>query len=171
MRFLVLPFFLFLFSANGFAGIFPVKGPIYDADKTKIAMAHSYPRYVEIMDGEGKFVAKAGILVSKGVGRIHVVLPSGTRSIVGFAKRGVMYDSQNKMRGTYFWTPTYSFVYDMNKKRVGSTKCIAWPRVCSVAVAAYLLGMLKEPVAADPNAKGGAALDPKFVAPVPFAAP
>lgn len=164
MRLLFFALFFFVSSPQVFAA-FPVIGTIFDADKTKIGTAEVYPRYVEIYDENHKFMAKAGILVNKGLARVHVVLPSGKRLIAGFAKKGIIYDSHNKMRGTYFWTPTYSYAHTLAGKRVGSTKCIAWPRVCSVGVAAYLLGILKEqpaPKVTEPEA----GLDPKFVAPV-----
>ncbi|MDX2470539.1 MAG: hypothetical protein QNL04_08180 [SAR324 cluster bacterium] len=171
MRLFLITLILFSFSSELFAA-FPVIGPIFDADKSKIGTAEVYPRYVEIYDENHKFVAKAGILVSKGLARVHVVLPSGKRLIAGFAKKGVIYDSNNKMRGTYFWTPTYSYAHTLAGKRVGSTKCIAWPRVCSVGVAAFLLGILKEQPAAEvKDATGAGGLAPKFVAPVPIAVP
>ena len=170
MRLLFFSFLFLSFTAPLFAA-FPVIGPIFDADKAKIGTAEVYPRFVEIYDENHKFVAKAGILVNKGLARVHVVLPSGKRLIAGYAKKGIIYDSNNKMRGTYFWTPTYSYAHTLAGKRVGSTKCIAWPRVCSVGVAAYLLGILKEQPAAEIKDPGAGNLDPKFAAPVPIAAP
>jgi len=135
------------------SGPFPVPGPIYNRSGQTVGTAKVYPRFVEIYDQENRFLGKVGILVEHGYARIHMVNQNKQLSMVGYAHKGRIFNSQDKVIGTYFWTPTYSFVHDLNGKRVGSTKCIAWPRVCSVGVAGYLLGLLngKEPVANEKN--------------------
>lgn len=132
---------LLLWSSGLFATPFPVKAEILDGDGKAKGMAQVYPRYVEIFDAEGKMLGKVGILVEKGIARIHMVKEGESFPIIGYAKNGVIYDAQDKPRGSYFWTPTWSFAHWPQGKRAGSIKCIAWPRVCSVGVAGFLLGL------------------------------
>ncbi len=125
-------------------GPFPLTGPIYGPEGEEIAQAKVYPRYVEIFNGEGQFLTRVGILVEKGKARVYIVQEGGGRVILGSAHQGVIYDRKDKPRGSYFWTPTYSYVYTLDGKRAGSTKCIAWPRVCAVGVAGFLLKLYLE---------------------------
>lgn len=131
-------------------GPFPVEGEIYDAQGEEIATAKVYPRYVEIHQ-EGQLLGKVGVLVEKGWARIHMVNQDKELAMVGYAHKGRIFNDQKKPVGTYFWTPTYSFVYDLDGKRVGHTKCIAWPRVCSVGVAGFLLKLINGPPEEEPE--------------------
>lgn len=142
----VLIVFLLLFGCGGFvkATPFPVKGEIYNGTNELIAKAHVYPRYVEIMDLENKMVGKVGVLVHAGIGKLFLVKNDEDKSIVGVAFRGKMFNGSDKLVGTYVWTPTWSFVYDLNGKRAGKVKCIAWPRVCAAGVGGYLLKLFGE---------------------------
>ena len=64
--------------------------------------------------------------------------------LVGYANKGIIFDSNDEIRGKYFWTPTWSFVYKKDGKRAGKVKCIAWPRVCAAGVGGYLLNLFKD---------------------------
>jgi len=134
-------------------GPFPLPGPIYGPEGESIGVARVYPRYVEIYDEDENFLARIGILVERGIARIHMVLNDGKKLMVGYANKGVIYDSKDRARGTYFWTPTYSYAYTLEGKRAGHTKCIAWPRVCSVGVAGFLLKLFAQGPG-QPPAKG-----------------
>lgn len=120
-------------------GPFPVKGPIYDQNDNPNGMAHVYPRFVEIFDLSETQVGKVGILVEEGLAKLFLVEQNSNRSLVGYASKGRIFDQKDQIVGTYFVTPTWSFVYDSKGKRAGKVKCIAWPRVCAVGVGGYLL--------------------------------
>lgn len=126
-----------------FATPFPVKGEIYDKSDQRVGTADVYPRYVEILDNEGQMLGRVGILVEKGIARLFLVDIQKNNILVGYANGGKIFDDQDKLRGTYFWTPTWSFVYTPDGKRAGKVKCIAWPRVCAVGVGGYLLDLFR----------------------------
>lgn len=132
---------LLLIGSQVWATPFPVKGEILDGEGLPKGEAHVYPRFVEIYDLEGNKLGKVGILAEKGLARIHMVKDAPGFPIVGYAHKGKIYNAKDKIIGTYFWTPTWSFAHFPDGKRAGSIKCIAWPRVCSVGVAGFLLGL------------------------------
>jgi hypothetical protein len=118
---------------------FPVKGEIYNTKNQQIATAHVYPQYVEIFVGSSEFVGKVGILVESGIARLFLVSTDKDKQLVGYANAGRIFDSKDNWIGSYFWTPTYSFIYNRKGERLGKVKCIAWPRVCAVGVGGFLL--------------------------------
>jgi len=133
-----------IWLSPSFATPFPVKGEIYDSNDQIVGSAGVYPRYVEIFDNEGVLLGKVGILIEKGIARLFLVDSRKDGILVGYASEGKIFDGQDKLRGSYFWTPTWSFVYDLKGKRAGKVKCIAWPRVCAVGVGGYLLNLFQE---------------------------
>ncbi len=147
---LISPILLIFTGGTVSATPFPVIGDIYDAQGQLIGKAHVYPRYVEIMDRSNQFVGKIGILVEEGIGKLFVVRQDEQRTLVGYAiptevpNRGAIFNRDDKMAGSYYWTPTWSFIYNDTGKRAGKVKCIAWPRVCAAGVAAYLLGFFEK---------------------------
>jgi hypothetical protein len=122
-------------------GPFPVKGQIYDGNDQLLGMAHVYPKYVEIFSLRNLQVGKVGILVEEGIAKLFLVGYDDNRTLVGYADKGQLFNQNDKAIGSYFVTPTWSFVYDLNGKRAGKVKCIAWPRVCAVGVGGYLLNL------------------------------
>lgn len=118
---------------------FPIKGEIYDGQNQRIGTAHVYPRYVEIYDQSDQQLGRVGILVENGIARLFLVRGDNQRKIAGYASGGKIFNNEDQLMGTYFWTPTYSFVYHLDGSRAGRVKCIAWPRVCAVGVGGYLL--------------------------------
>jgi hypothetical protein len=134
----------FSVSAQEVAGPFPVRGTIYDANDQEVGEAQVYPRYVEIFDLNNQRVGKVGILEEKGIARLFLVGGDSGGTLVGYASHGLLYDSRDELRGQYFWTPTWSFIYDKTGKRLGSVKCIAWPRVCAAGVGGFLLDFFGE---------------------------
>ncbi len=122
---------------------FPVKGEIYDSNNQQIGIADVYPRYVEIFDNERNMLGKVGILVEKGIAKLFLVDTQKNHVLVGYASGGKIFNERDEIRGTYFWTPTWSFVYNLDGKRAGKVKCIAWPRVCAVGVGGYLLNLFQ----------------------------
>jgi len=123
---------------------FPVKGEIFDANEQRVGTADVYPRYVEILDNDGRMLGRVGILVEKGIARLFLVDSRKNDILVGYASGGKIYDDRDQLRGTYFWTPTWSFIHTPEGKRAGKVKCIAWPRVCAVGVGGYLLQLFRE---------------------------
>ena len=121
------------------ASPFPVKGEIFDGANQPAGTAHVYPRYVEIFDSRNIMVGKVGILVEKGIAKLFLVEHDQKSTLVGYAQRGKIFDRTDSIKGSYFWTATWSFIYDTKGKRAGKVKCIAWPRVCAVGVGGYLL--------------------------------
>lgn len=147
-KFLFTPsiFFLIFVVVPSFAAWsspFPVEGDIYDGNDKPYGTAHVYPRYVEILNENNEYIGKVGVLVEEGLAKLFLVVQNERRSLVGYATKGKIYDRNDKVVGTYFVTPTWSFVYDMNGKRAGKVKCIAWPRVCAVGVGGYLLNLFE----------------------------
>ncbi len=126
-----------ILAAN--SGPFPVKGQIFDHNDQPFGTAHVYPRYVEVFDLSNKQVGKVGILVEEGIAKLFLVEQSENRMLVGYATKGQIFNQQDKVVGSYFYTPTWSFVYDSKGVRAGKVKCIAWPRVCAVGVGGFLL--------------------------------
>ncbi len=122
---------------------FPVKGNVYNSENELTALAHVYPRYVEIFDLNNQMVGKVGILVEEGLAKLFLVTQDENRTLVGYASNGQLFNQMDKIVGTYFYTPTWSFVYDTKGNRAGKVKCIAWPRVCAVGVGGYLLKLFK----------------------------
>ena len=126
------------------SGPFPVKGQIYDKNDQLTGTAHVYPRYVEIYSLANQKVGRVGILVEKGMARLFLVDENENHSLVGYAEKGKLKDRNDTIVGSYFATPTWSFIYDKDNKRAGKVKCIAWPRVCAVGVGGYLLDLYGE---------------------------
>ena len=75
--------------------------------------------------------------------RLFLVRGDQESALVGYAKGGNLFDRNDTLKGSYFWTPTWSFVYNTKGQRAGKVKCIAWPRVCAVGVGGYLLNLYK----------------------------
>ncbi|MGK0289082.1 MAG: hypothetical protein ACI86H_000506, partial [bacterium] len=115
-------------------GPFPIKGEISDGNGQVVGEAQVYPRYVELFDRSQRKVGRVGVMIERGISRLFLVKENEELKLIGWANRGRIYNSKDKLIGSYFWTPTYSFVYDLNGKRAGKVKCIAWPRVCAAGV-------------------------------------
>lgn len=122
-------------------GPFPVKGDIENSQKKVIGQAHVYPQFVEIFDTREEQIGRVGIMVENGLAKLFLVKKDNSMSLVGYASGGRLYSPENKLLGSYVWTPTWSFVYNDQGKRAGKVKCIAWPRVCAAGVSGYLLGL------------------------------
>jgi len=143
----LLIFFIFagLQKSVLYATPFPVVGDIYNATNEKIGKAHVYPRYVEIANVNGTIIGKVGILVEEGIAKLFLVKNDETKSLIGYtgpspqANQGTLIDRFDKIKGYYYWTPTWSFIYTIEGKRAGKVKCIAWPRVCAAGVGGFLL--------------------------------
>jgi hypothetical protein len=136
---LLLCWLVSLSSVQG--GPFPVVGKIVDGNDQPMGEARVYPRYVEIFDLQNNKLGKVGILVEKGIAKLFLVGHDEKYSLVGYATGGKLYNNQDKVVGSYFWTPTWSFIYNLKGVRAGKVKCIAWPRVCAVGVGGYLLNL------------------------------
>ncbi len=136
--------FIFL-SANSSKGVeygpFPVKGPIFDGDDKPFGTAHVYPRFVEIFNENESQVGRVGILVEEGIAKLFLVTNDQSSTLVGYATKGRIYNQNDRIIGSYFATPTWSFIYNLNGKRAGKVRCIAWPRVCAVGVGGFLLNL------------------------------
>jgi hypothetical protein len=131
-----------LLAAN--SGPFPVKGQIFDKNNQPAGTAHVYPRFVEIYNLENRKMGRVGILVEKGIAKLFLAGESQKQILVGYAEKGQMRNRNDKIVGSYFVTPTWSFVHDAKGNRAGKVKCIAWPRVCAAGVGGYLLNLFGE---------------------------
>ena len=138
-----LSIFCIVWFNSSHATPFPVKGEIFDSNNQQIGIADVYPRYVEIFDNERNMLGKVGILVEKGIAKLFLIDSRKNHVLVGYASGGKIFNERDEVRGTYFWTPTWSFVYNLDGKRAGKVKCIAWPRVCAVGVGGYLLNLFQ----------------------------
>ena len=139
----ILPSVLISAEQRSTYGPFPVKGQIFNQSDQLIGTAHVYPRYVEIFNIREKMVGKVGVLVESGIAKLFIVGHDENRSMVGYATSDKIFNRQDKIVGSYFWTPTWSFVYGIDGKRAGKVKCIAWPRVCAAGVGGYLLNLFE----------------------------
>ncbi|MCP4296635.1 MAG: hypothetical protein GY786_13605 [Proteobacteria bacterium] len=142
VRFFVMLLLLFDVSTSS-GSPFPVKGTIYNAYNQQIAIAHVYPQYVEIFTDGDTPIGRVGIMVENGIAKLFLIAVDRKKTLVGHASAGKIFNSQDQWIGSYFWTPTYSFVYNRSGARVGKVKCIAWPRVCAVGVGGYLLQLFR----------------------------
>jgi hypothetical protein len=124
---------------------FPITGDIYNAENELTAIAKVYPRYVEITNLNGQKIGRVGIMVEEGIAKLFLVKQDERHSLIGYSgpsdhpNKGTLYNTSDKLAGYYFWTPTWSFIFDNQNKRVGKVKCIAWPRVCAAGVGGFLL--------------------------------
>ena len=129
---------------------FPIKGNIYNSENELTALALVYPRYVEISDLEGNKIGRVGIMVEEGIAKLFLVKQDQRHSLIGYSgpgghpNKGTLYNVNDKIAGYYFWTPTWSFIFNDQNKRVGKVKCIAWPRVCAAGVGGYLLNFFSQ---------------------------
>ena len=131
-------------ATNCIASPFPLKGEISDRDDQPLGTAFVYPRFVEIYNQEKKKIGKVGIVVEQGLAKLFLIKQNNDLRLVGYASGGKIFNAKDKVVGEYFWTPTWSFVYWPGGKLAGKVKCIAWPRVCSVGVAGYLLKLFDD---------------------------
>lgn len=129
---------------------FPVTGNIYNSGNELTGLAHVYPRYVEISGPEGEKIGRVGIMVEEGIAKLFLVKEDKGHSLIGYSgpsdhpNKGTLYNINDKIAGYYFWTPTWSFIYNDQNKRIGKVKCIAWPRVCAAGVGGYLLNLFNQ---------------------------
>lgn len=131
-------------ATNCIASPFPIKGRISDGEDRHLGTAFVYPRFVEIYNPENKKIGKVGIVVEQGLAKLFLIKQNDSLSLVGYASGGKIFNAKDKVVGEYFWTPTWSFAYWPGGKLAGKVKCIAWPRVCSVGVAGYLLKLFDD---------------------------
>ena len=149
-KFFYLLLFIILSPAILSGTPFPIEGDIYNGDNELIAQAFVYPRYVEVGTLEGQILGKVGILVEEGIAKLFLVRQDDRRSLIGYTgpsdhpNKGSLYDVNDKLAGYYYWTQTWSFIYNNENKRIGRVKCIAWPRVCAAGVGGYLLGFFDQ---------------------------
>ena len=129
---------------NSIASPFPIKGKITDGEDQPLGTAFVYPRFVEIYNQENKKIGKVGIVVEQGLAKLFLIKQNKELKLVGYANGGKIFNAKDKVVGQYFWTPTWSFAYWPGGKLAGKVKCIAWPRVCSVGVAGYLLKLFDD---------------------------
>lgn len=151
--------FFSLHTTTVHATPFPIVGKIYNAQNELAAKANVYPRYVEIVNLDGRIIGKVGIMVEEGIAKLFLVREDNRRSLIGYSgpgdhpNKGVLYNIKDKLAGYYFWTPTWSFIYNIKNQRVGKVKCIAWPRVCAAGVGGYLLKLFDQSNAIDNQKK------------------
>jgi len=157
----ILIYFIGFLYGDLYATPFPVKGEIFDHEDQRIGTAHVYPQFVEIFDMQNQMTGKIGVMIHQGIAKLFLVGTDNQRSLVGHATGGKLFDHQNRLLGSYFWTPTYSFVYGLGGIRAGRVKCIAWPRVCAAGVAGYLLKLFEVKNEITPKSGGSGEILPK----------
>jgi len=101
-----------------------------------------YPNYIELSDAASAPRGAIGVLMAEGTARLFLVKANSERSLIGWAQENRLYDTQNKLVGYYYWTPTWSYVYDIKMIKIGQARCIAYQGVCAAGVAGFLLGLL-----------------------------
>ena len=104
--------------------------------------AKIFPNYVEVVDSLGTPKGAVGVVMVQGRLRLFLIHADQQRTLVGWAEQQRLYNDQNELVGYYFWTPTWSYVYDPEMNKVGEARCLAYQGVCAAGIAGYLLGLL-----------------------------
>jgi hypothetical protein len=120
----------------------PLKTEIRSAAGEVRGEARVFPNYIEVMDGIGAPRGAVGVVQVQGRVRLFLIQPNQERTLIGWAENHRLYNQKNELVGFYFWTPTFSYVYDPQMKKVGEARCLAYQGVCAAAIAGFLLGLL-----------------------------
>ena len=120
----------------------PLKTEIRSAAGEVRGEARVFPNYIEVVDGLGAPRGAVGVVQVQGRARLFLIQPNQERTLIGWAENHRLYNGKNELVGYYFWTPTFSYVYDPKMKKVGEARCLAYQGVCAAAIAGFLLGLL-----------------------------
>lgn len=104
--------------------------------------ARIYPDYIEVVDSTGAPRGAIGAVMVQGRLRLFLIKSDEPRTFLGWAEHHRLYNVKNELIGYYYWTPTFSYVYDPRMKKMGEARCLAYQGVCAAAIAGYLLGLL-----------------------------
>ena len=131
-----------LAGAQGLALAAPLKTPILNATGETRGEALVYNNYIEVLDAAGAAKGVVGVVMVQGRLRLFLIRADQERSLIGWAENHRLYNAKNELIGYYYWTPTWSYVYDPTMKKAGEARCLAYQGVCAAAIAGYLLGLL-----------------------------
>ncbi|MDH4120382.1 MAG: hypothetical protein OEV94_01580 [Deltaproteobacteria bacterium] len=155
--------------ASGWAGAFPaqaqtlntplITAPIQDPAGKPLGEARVYFNFVELAGTDGRLRGAVGVVVETGRSRLYLVNRDDDRAFIGWAVDHRLYNPANELVGYYYYTPTWSYVYDTSMKKKGQARCLAYQGVCAAGVAGYLLGLMEAPPA-KPEEPGAATAKP-----------
>lgn len=104
--------------------------------------AKVFPNYVEVVDSLGTPKGAVGVVMVQGRLRLFLIHADARRTLVGWAEQQRVFNDRDELVGYYFWTPTWSYVYDTEMNKVGEAQCLAYQGVCAAGIAGYLLGLM-----------------------------
>jgi len=120
----------------------PLKTDILNAHGEVRGLAQVYSNYIELSDVTGSAKGSVGVVMVQGRLRLFLIRSDQERTLIGWAENHRLYNAKNELVGYYYWTPTWSYVYDPEMKKAGEARCLAYQGVCAAAIAGYLLGLL-----------------------------
>jgi hypothetical protein len=120
----------------------PMKVDILDAGEKKQGLARVYPNFIELEDLSGSLRGAIGVVMVQGRVQLFLVRADEERRFIGWAENYRIFNSEDQLVGYYYWTPTWSYVYDPRMKKIGQAQCLAYQGVCAAGIAGYLLGLL-----------------------------
>ncbi len=106
---------LMLFTAAVQAVLPPIEVDIVDAADVKRGRAQIYPNYIELEDAGGAFKGAVGVVSAQGRVQLFLVAADEQRRMIGWAQNNRLYNAKDELVGYYYWTPTWSYVYDPEK--------------------------------------------------------
>jgi hypothetical protein len=120
----------------------PLMTPILAAGGAVRGEARVFPNYIEVVDSIGAPRGAVGVVQAQGRLRLFLIRSDQQRTLIGWAEEHRLFNPRNELVGYFYWTPTFSYVYDSKMKKVGEARCLAYQGVCAAAVAGFLLGLL-----------------------------
>lgn len=119
----------------------PLEVEVLDAANQRRGTAKVYMNYIELEDAAGQPHGAIGVLWDHGQYRLFYVNAGQDHGLIGTANNHRLYDREGTLKGYYFWTAIWSYVYDPEMKKVGQAQCLAYQGVCAAGVAGFLLGL------------------------------
>jgi len=120
----------------------PLKVDILDAVEKKQGLARVYPNFIELEDLSGSLRGAIGVVMVQGRVQLFLVRADEERRFIGWAENYRIFNTEDQPVGYYYWTPIWSYVYDLKMKKIGQAQCLAYQGVCAAGIAGYLLGLL-----------------------------
>ena len=139
---ILLALFFLPFPVALWGAVPPLEADILSETGEQRGKALVYQNYVEILDTGGAMQGAIGVVMVQGKIRLFLIRSDAVKTLIGWAENHRLYNGQNHLVGYYYWTPTWSYVYDQGLKKVGEAQCLAYPGVCAAGIAGCLLGLL-----------------------------
>ena len=143
MRRLVFSFSAFMMMCSSLSLALPLEVELQRPGGQAQAKLFAYSDYIEIKTLGLQLIGKVGVVDVRGRLELFLIKPDQSKSLVGWAKEGKLYDRQGQYMGYYGWTAFWVYAYNREGKKMGQAKCIASRGLCAAATAAYSSGLLQ----------------------------